>query len=41
MFDKNTLYALLILAAIWAFAKWLTADRPLKWVPRVLMGGRK
>jgi hypothetical protein len=39
--DADTLKALGIVLALYLFGRWLVADRPGKWIPRVLKGGRK
>ena len=41
MFDNDLANAVLVVMAIWLFAKWLTAEKPLKWIPRIIRGGKR
>lgn len=41
MFDNDTLLALAIVAGLYLFGRWMVADKPGKWIPRIIKGGRK
>ena len=41
MFDGDTLKAVLIGMGIYLLACWLVNDKPRRWTPRIIRGGKR